>query len=109
MGETLEEMEKEGRTSFLVELSKRRYGFISVESFKDIPKNKWKTEKISSLTTRVPFISIEADAAEVMTKFMTKNFSLLPVTERGEVIGVIEEEKLIKTFKLLKLEKEASR
>lgn len=107
--ETLEEMEKEGRLSFLVELSRRRYGFISVESFKQIPKEKWKTEKIGSLAVRVPFISVDSDAAEVMTKFMTKGFSLLPVTEKGEVIGVIEQEKLAKAFQLMKLEKEASR
>ena len=67
-------------------------GIVTLNSVKQIPRERWKEEKTKTATQEVPenfILRPEQDAVEALEKIITSDLGRLPVVKDGEIVGIL--------------------
>lgn len=67
-------------------------GIVTLNSVKQIPRERWKEEKTKVATQGVPqnfILHPEEDAVEALEKIITSDLGKLPVVKDGEIVGIL--------------------
>jgi Zn-dependent protease/CBS domain-containing protein len=67
-------------------------GIVTLNSVKQIPRERWKEEKTKVATQGVPqnfILHPEDDAVEALEKIITSDLGKLPVVKDGEIVGIL--------------------
>ncbi len=105
--DVFELMTQKRQLAFLVELP-QGFGLVSYETLEGIPREQWESVRAGDVAQKLPSISLKANAAELMSKVLTKGYPLFPVVQQGKLIGVILSRGLQKLYEIEKLKKKES-
>ncbi|MAG22249.1 MAG: hypothetical protein CL943_03010 [Candidatus Diapherotrites archaeon] len=90
------------RLALLVKLG-QGFGLVSFETLEKMPRGQWPNVKAKTVAQPLPTVQIDADPAELMEKVMTKGYSIFPIVQQHELIGVIYARDLQKLYEIEKL------
>ncbi len=102
--EVFDIMKQQNKTYFLVKLE-HGFGVLSAQDLFMVKKIDWMNVFAKNISRKVHSIPKESLASDVATKFMAKEYSMIPVTENHQLIGVVEAENLQSFLELKKIEK----
>ncbi len=97
-------MEKENTHAFFFE-SEKKIKYIDLELMKQVNSKKWSSTKTSDIAIEVHPIPASSKAEKAMEIFMTKNFEMIAVQNKGKISGIIERKEMQKLFELAKAKK----
>ncbi|MFH1240591.1 MAG: site-2 protease family protein [Candidatus Diapherotrites archaeon] len=97
------EMQERNETAFLVHLE-GSIGIITADKISGFKKSVRLKMKLKNAAELVPNVSLNANASDVLSKMLAKNYPLLPVVENYKIIGSVSLDKLQKAYELSKIE-----
>lgn len=96
-----ESMVVKRKMSALVSGRSRRV--LNLEDIASIPKSKWKKIRVKDISKSVRAVSSRTRSDKVLQKMMSQNMSMLPVLEKGKLIGVVFKDDIEKAIKIVEL------
>lgn len=100
--DALVEMNLRNKTAFLVKLDKG-FGYVDVGKISMFKKSQRFLKTAAEVAEKVPEISLNDPAAEVLSKMLSKGYPVLPVIDHDFLIGAVYLENLQKFYELSRI------